>query len=336
LRKPLARIIQQALGLDQQQMAALEKKKESPRKRPDLKDMQGVSVEEGQLPNSGQLEANADAPGAPAAEQSRQAPMPPARQVKTAGTEESPGEESDGSEESAQGGTPGDNTGQQGQGKQNQNGKENAGKQGSPGDDGSNSSLMAKFRDAMQNLLSRMRQQPTGAMGSQTQAARGQNGRQSQTSKSQSDKQGQQQSGGQEGAGQEGQPGSETQAAQNATGRGNGQSGEENASKQPGSGIGRQDGSKDVKLAEQLAAMGKISEIIGKRSANVTGEVTVEVQSGNQQLATPYSRRSATHGETTAEISRDEVPVALQSYVQQYFEQVRRQGAESAKVKPAP
>jgi hypothetical protein len=75
--------------------------------------------------------------------------------------------------------------------------------------------------------------------------------------------------------------------------------------------------------------MGKISEIIGKRSANVSGEVTVEVQNGSQQLATPYANRSAAHGETSAEISRDEVPVALQTYVQQYFEQVRRQTGDT-------
>jgi len=51
----------------------------------------------------------------------------------------------------------------------------------------------------------------------------------------------------------------------------------------------------------------------------------VEVQSSSRQLQTPYAQRNAVHGESTAEISRDEVPVALQAYVQQYFEHVRRQ-----------
>ena len=110
----------------------------------------------------------------------------------------------------------------------------------------------------------------------------------------------------------------------NAMGRGSGQSSDQQASKQPGSGMGQQDGNKDVKLAEQMAAMGKISEIIGKRSANVSGEVTMEVQSTQQQLQTPYSRRNATHSDAGGEISRDEVPVSLQPYVQQYFEQVRK------------
>ncbi len=202
------------------------------------------------------------------------------------------------------------------------------GQKGSPnengGSEGNNSSLLAKFRDAMQNLLSRMRQAPAGASGAHQQSAQGQNARQGQKSGTkQGGSQGQQKGTGQESA-QGGQDGQDAQMAQNGGGRGK-SDGAQNQSKQPGSGIGRQDGDKDVKLAEQLKAMGKISEIIGKRSMNISGEVTMEVQSNNQQLATPYSRRSATHGEAAADIGRDEVPMALQSYVQQYFEQVRKQ-----------
>ena len=109
---------------------------------------------------------------------------------------------------------------------------------------------------------------------------------------------------------------------------------DDQASKQPGSGIGKQDGSKDVKLAEQMAAMGKISEIIGKRSANITGEMTIEVQSGKQQLRTPYSASNATHAEAGGEINRDEVPVVYQPYVQQYFEQMRKQTTDGGARKP--
>ena len=87
------------------------------------------------------------------------------------------------------------------------------------------------------------------------------------------------------------------------------------------------DGDKAIKNAEQLAAMGKISEILGKRSTTISGEATVEVQTTNQQLRTPYAQKGAQHTQGGAEISRDEVPVALQPYVQQYFEQVRKQSA---------
>jgi hypothetical protein len=71
--------------------------------------------------------------------------------------------------------------------------------------------------------------------------------------------------------------------------------------------------------------MGKISEIIGKRAQNVSGETTLEVQSTSQALKTPYANRGAQHTQNGTEISRDEIPVAPQSYVEQYFEQVRKQ-----------
>ncbi len=71
--------------------------------------------------------------------------------------------------------------------------------------------------------------------------------------------------------------------------------------------------------------MGKISEIIGKRSASVTGEITVEVPSSQQRLQTPYTQSNATHADAGGEISRDEVPEIFQQYVRQYFEQIRKQ-----------
>ena len=89
--------------------------------------------------------------------------------------------------------------------------------------------------------------------------------------------------------------------------------------------MGSQDGEKKIRQAEQLAAMGKISEIIGKRAATVTGEATVEVKSTSQQIRTPYAQRGVQHSQGGAEINRDEVPVALQAYVERYFEHVRKQ-----------
>ena len=80
--------------------------------------------------------------------------------------------------------------------------------------------------------------------------------------------------------------------------------------------------------------MGKISEIIGKRAANITGEVMVEVSPGKQQLKTQYSQQNATHVEAGGEINRDEVPLAYQQYVQQYFAQVRKLPAGKSKAAP--
>ena len=108
----------------------------------------------------------------------------------------------------------------------------------------------------------------------------------------------------------------------NSPGKGGGKSNDKDASAQPGSGIGRQDGSKDVRAAQQEKAMGKLSEVIGKRSANVSGEMTVEVQSGSQQLKTGYTQKSAQHAATGGDVSRDEVPLDLQPYVSGYFDEI--------------
>lgn len=193
---------------------------------------------------------------------------------------------------------------------------------------GDNSSLMSKVKDAVQNLLSRMKPQQSQS-GQQQQAANDQKNSQSKGqqngSKQQASKDGQQQNGGQQSDAQEGQSGEQAQNSQDPEGKGTGKSDNQQASKQPGSGIGSHDGDKNIKQAEQLAAMGKITEIFGKRSANITGEATVEVQNTSQQLRTPYAQRGAQHSQGGAEINRDEIPVALQTYVEQYFEQVRKQ-----------
>lgn len=324
LRAPLAGVIRQAFGLDEQQAAALDRHQPPPpnRKRLDMnKMMQGLAVEEGLQTQDGQQGESIEAAGSPSTEKLTQRGERAAGQEQTGAEGDEMSEDGD---ESAGLSTGSGNEGQEGQqGKQGKEGRESAGKQKSG--EGANNSLLAKFREAMQNLMSRMR--PPQTQGGQQQAANNQDSGKGQkkSGEGQQQGQGQQQSGGQDAQGQEGQPGADAQMAQNASGKGSGKSGEESNSNQPGSGIGRQDGDKDIQNAEQLAAMGKLSEILGKRSANLTGEISVEVQSNDrQQLQTPYSQRSATHGEAIAEISRDEVPLGLESYVQQYFEHVRK------------
>ncbi len=189
-----------------------------------------------------------------------------------------------------------------------------------------NNSLLSKLRDAMNNMMSRMKQPGSEAEKSQ---GKGQ-GSESKNEKANNGQKGQQgqgkQAGGQQSAEADGQEGESSENAKDSNGKSGGKSSESDSVNAAGSGVGKQDGSKDVKLAEQAAAMGKISEIIGKRSQNVSGEVTVEVQSSKQGLKTPYAPgQAAPHSDAGGDISRDEVPVALQPFVQQYFEQVRKQ-----------
>ena len=217
--------------------------------------------------------------------------------------------------------------GQQGEGKSGQNEKKEGGKQDSK-DASDSSSLMSKMKDAFQNLLSKAKPQQN----QEGQAQQGKDQKSAQSKAQQGSKQNgkddKQQNGQQQGDAQEGEDGQEAKNSENAQqGKGQGKSDSQQSSKQPGSGIGSQDGEKAIKNAEQLAAMGKLSEIMGKRSATISGEATVEVQTTNQQLHTRYEQKGTQHTQGGAEINRDEVPVSLQPYVQQYFEQVRKQAA---------
>jgi hypothetical protein len=91
------------------------------------------------------------------------------------------------------------------------------------------------------------------------------------------------------------------------------------------SGVGSEDGDKSVKDAEQLKAMGKLAEIIGKRSESATGDMMVENPSGKQQLQTNYSQRAGQHADLGGEINRDDIPLMYQQYVREYMSEVRRQ-----------
>lgn len=190
--------------------------------------------------------------------------------------------------------------------------------------------LMDKMRDALANLMEKMKSEPKG--GEQKQNAANKNG---QKGPGQQKEKGEPQPGksneqGEPDASQPGQQQADSDSAQQAKSNQPGNSPDQ-ASKNEKSGIGKQDGKKDTELAEQRNAMGKLSELLGKRSLNMQGEVMVEVtNSKNQQLKTPYVTRSASHVEAGGEVSRDEVPLHLQDYVQRYYDKVRKPSAAPA------
>ena len=334
LHAPLARLVEQKLGYPETREAAARDPRKPPldRKNPDET---GVALEDPQQQGPGELDAAPDSaldsPNVPDVDNNNQSGRPENSKMAQSGQLEGGDKQDDQPEGiSANAGNQQSGEGKQatGAGRPGQSGDKQA-----SGNSGDNSGLLGKFRDAMSSLMNHVRPQSGPQGGQQPAAAQNGQPKGQQSGAGQNGKQGQQPGDAQQGNGQEGQPGDDSQNAQNAQSGSPGESGQQPAAKQPGSGIGRQDGNKDVKLAEQLAAMGKISEIIGKRAASVSGEVTVEVQNSNQQLHTPYAPSAAHHAETGGEIHRDEVPVALQAYVQQYFEQVRKQ-AGAAPVHP--
>lgn len=185
--------------------------------------------------------------------------------------------------------------------------------------------LMDKMRDALANLMDKMNIEPKG--GDQKQSASNKDGQKGQQKEKGQPQPGKPNEQGDPDASQPGQQQADSDSAQQAKSNQPGNSPEQAANSEK-SGIGKQDGKKDTELAEQRDAMGKLSELLGKRSLNMQGEVMVEVtNSKNQQLKTPYVTRSASHAEAGGEVSRDEVPLHLQDYVQRYYDKVRQPGA---------
>lgn len=209
-------------------------------------------------------------------------------------------------------------------------------KQGQKGGDGAQQqnqspSMMDKMKDAFANMMNKLKQ-PNQDEGQQ-QASNQKGGEKS------GDQKGGKQGGKQPGKGENApngaeQPGDASEAAEkqaNAQGQGGDKSASMQAPPDAKSGVGKADGDKSIKEAEQLQAMGKISEILGKRAKEIAGEVMVEVNGGKQQLRTQYGKGDAQHSESGGEIHRDEVPLHHQQFVQQYFEEVRKQSAPATR-----
>jgi len=218
--------------------------------------------------------------------------------------------------------------------KESKSGDQKSGQQDSKQNAANDStSLMDKIKDAMSNMMNKMK--PSSS----------QNGQNQQNAQKEGQT-GQQQKSGQKGDAQQKQSQNSSADAQSdqsdagdkkqsSDAKGAEKSSDKNASQDSKSGIGSADGDKAAREAEQLQAMGKISEILGKRAQNVTGEVMVEVGSSKQQLKTPWAQKSTTHTDAGSEIHRDEVPLIYQQYVEQYFEQIRKGTDAAAKSKKA-
>jgi hypothetical protein len=191
---------------------------------------------------------------------------------------------------------------------------------GSKSGDNTDKSLLSKLKDAMDSMM--------GTPSPQSEKKSG-GDQQPKSSPGQSE-------GGQQGndPGEDGQQMPPDSAASGSAQKGNspGQSSGTGGDKSEGpSAAGAEDGEKAIRAAAQIKAMGKISELIGKRSEQVTGESMIEVQSGNQKLQTTYKDKAATHGEGAGEVSRDEIPLSVQAYVQEYFQEVRKPAGKPAK-----
>ena len=218
-------------------------------------------------------------------------------------------------------GQAGDRSGQK---ESSENSNSQSGESGQNGEK-SEKSLLSKLKEAMDNMIKAP---------SQGEKKNNGGGKQQKSASQKADAS--------QEAGQQGDEQNQGQAqveANGATQKSNtpGQTSGNSPEKQEGpSAAGSQDGEKAIRLAEQTKAMGKISELIGKRSEQVTGESMIEVQSGNQHVQTAYKEQNATHGEGAGEVSRDQIPLSVQAYVQEYFQEVRKPEGKGAASPAAP
>ena len=337
LQPPLSRVLLDTFGMSSKDATtpkSVQKRRGAAKRAEDFLSKLGITLPEAQDQKAGVLDAAPssalDSVGVPNTELDRSQSLSAKRTDPKGGGSEKGKAESGGQESGEKGdsASTGKNPADSPTGSREgpQQGEQAATK---PGNASDSSSLMSKLRDAMANMFSKAKPQPNGASQKPSTSQGKPTGAQTQSAEKNAAAagKGQQSPGQQTQDAQDGEQQGNSEDAQNATGKGAGKSADSQPASQPGSGAGKQDGLKDLKAAEQLAAMGKLSQIIGKRSANVTGDITIEVQSSSQQLRTPYSQRQAQHSQTSGDISRDEVPVALQPYIQQYFEEVRKQGA---------
>lgn len=195
-----------------------------------------------------------------------------------------------------------------------------------PGQQQKDNSLLDKMRDAMANLMDKLKMESPS--GESKQASNKQNPKGQQKGEKGPPQKGK---GDRQSDPNESQPGDQKSDADAQQAQANQPGDQDPASNQEKSGVGKQDGKKDTELAQQQEAMGKLSEILGKRALSVQAEVMVEVtNSKNQQLRTPYVNRTGRHIESGSDLNRDEVPLHLQDYVQRYYQQVRKPAPPAA------
>lgn len=272
---------------------------EDPFRQEDLKNFQVASNEMGKAGKG---------------ENGRRADSPAAGDEESVSSEEGSGDDAADSDSAAGSKDPARKEGKQAQDKQPP----------APKDGG----LMDKMRDALANLMDKLKMDQKGG-DSQQMASNKKGGSKGGEGKKQND--GGMPSKGKQEAGED--PGDQAQGDQPGDGQQSqmakaGNQNNDAPSKNEKSGVGSQDGRKDTELAEHAEAMGKLSEILGKRSQNLQGEVMVEVtNSKNQQVRTAFTGKKAAHTDAGGEINRDEVPLHLQHYVQSYYEQIRKQPA---------
>ena len=186
--------------------------------------------------------------------------------------------------------------------------------------------LLSRLEDAFRNMLSSLNMDPPSGS-DPGESSEQQSGQPSPAEGAQSGQKtaAEEPDSGQSGTDAEGASGAAPEAPQELT---QGESGSESSAASPEgstvSSAGSNDGSKELSAAEQMQAMGELSELYQQRAEDMSGEVLIETEAVPQQLRTPYSPTAVGHRDPGGRVSRDEIPYAYRRYVQKYFETLRQ------------
>lgn len=184
-------------------------------------------------------------------------------------------------------------------------------------------SLLDRLKEAFQNMLAKMNMEPPkgppGEKAESDASSAESSGEKAEASEGTAQGGASESGEAQMEGGESGQPSSQ-QIAQGEGGNNSEQPGEG----QPASAAGGNDGSKDA--AEQAAidqAMGRLEELYSRRAEEMRGEVMIETETARQSARTPYEPKAAGHEDLGGTVSRDAIPLAYQSYIKSYFENLR-------------
>jgi hypothetical protein len=225
-----------------------------------------------------------------------------------------------------------DNEGQGNEGDQSkpgEKGAETGNEQASSSDESAgewseeSNNLLDRLKDAFKSMMENMGMEPPQTAQSQEgqdQQGQGEKSTEGQQGKAQAEAGAQASDAEMEG----GEPG-EGEPQQTAQGQGSSDTNEPGNQGEAASASGAAEGSKELAehLAEQQAAMDALEEFYMKRADEIQGEIMVETTDTEQTAQTPYRNVAGRHADRGGAVSRDEIPLAYQRYIENYFRNLR-------------
>ena len=187
--------------------------------------------------------------------------------------------------------------------------------------------LLDRLQEAFKDMMESMNMDPPESQQGEQQAGQGE---QSSQEPSDSGEQAQADSPGDQASDAEMEGGEPTDAETEQTAQGQGSSDSEQGGQQgeSASASGSAEGSKEIddEQAQREAAMNTLEEFFQERAEQVKGEITVETSEAEQSVATPYRNAAAgAHTDRGGAVTRDEIPLAYQRFIENYFRNIRKQ-----------